>query len=56
MKNTLFTLLLAFMLITVQSCSLIGDIFQTGMWTGIIIVVIVVALIIFIIAKIRKKT
>jgi hypothetical protein len=34
-------------------CELIGDIFQAGMWVGIIMVVIVVGLILFVVSKVR---
>lgn len=44
--------LFLFFLLTFTSCELIGDIFQAGIWVGIIAVVIVVALVIWLIKKI----
>ncbi len=45
-----------FVLLTVGlcSCSAIGDIFEAGVWSGIIVVVLVVALIGFLINKMRR--
>jgi len=40
------------LLLSLQSCSVIGGIFKAGAVTGILAVVIVVALIIFIIVKV----
>lgn len=37
-----------------SSCSAIGDIFEAGIWSGIIIVVLVVALIAFLVNKMRR--
>lgn len=34
-----------------SSCKLIGDIFEAGVWTGVIVVVLVVGLIIFVVAR-----
>jgi hypothetical protein len=54
MKNNIFPIafLLAFAA-TMQSCSVIGDILEVGIWLGIIIVVIVVAIVFWILKKIR---
>ena len=43
---------IAFLVTTLSSCQVIGDIFKAGMWTGIIIVVLVIGLIIWLISKI----
>jgi hypothetical protein len=43
--------LLAILIFSFSGCQLIGDIFQAGMWVGIIIVIIVVALLVWIIRK-----
>ncbi len=45
-----------FVLLTagLSSCSAIGDIFEAGVWSGIIVVVLVVALIGFLINKMRR--
>ena len=53
MKNLLYTALL-FMMVTLSSCELIGDIFKAGVWVGILIVVGIIALILFLISKARK--
>lgn len=37
-----------------SSCELIGDIFQAGIWVGVIIVVAVIALIFWLIGRGRK--
>lgn len=34
-------------------CELIGDIFQAGMWVGIIMVVILIGLIMLVVGKVR---
>lgn len=54
-RHSILVLLLVSLVLTFQSCSLIGDIFQAGMWVGIIIVVIIVLLIIFLISKLRRR-
>ena len=38
-----------------SSCELIGDIFEAGAYTGIIIVVIIVALVIWLFSKFRSR-
>jgi hypothetical protein len=50
-----FPLLLALLLLTIESCSVIGGIFKAGVWVGIVVVVVVVVLIVLIISKIRRK-
>lgn len=37
-----------------SSCELIGDIFQAGIWVGVIIVVAVILLIVWLVGKARK--
>ena len=49
----MLTILLA-MVFLLTSCEAIGDIFQAGIWTGLLIVVAVVALIIWLISRFRK--
>lgn len=48
-KLNLFALL--FTVLCLSSCSVVGDIFKAGAYTGIIAVFIVIALIIWIISK-----
>ena len=38
-----------------SSCELVGDIFEAGAWTGIIIVIIIVAVIIWLFSKFRGR-
>lgn len=44
--------IVALLVTTLSSCSVIEGIFKTGVWTGVIIVVIILALIIWVIAKV----
>jgi Ni,Fe-hydrogenase I cytochrome b subunit len=56
MKN-LQAYFFAFMLMitmTLSGCDVIGDIFQAGMWTAVIIIVIVIALVMWLLRKIRR--
>ncbi|ALI98608.1 hypothetical protein [Rufibacter tibetensis] len=55
MKN-LQAYFFAFMLVltmTVSSCDVIGDIFQAGMWTAVIVIVLVIVLVLWLLRKIR---
>ena len=48
--------LTALLVITLlSSCELIGDIFEAGAYTGIIIVVIILALVIWLFSKFRSR-
>jgi hypothetical protein len=55
MKNNLLPFLLVSMLF-LSSCELIGDIFQAGVWSGIILVVLVVGLIIWLVTRAGRKS
>ena len=57
MSKHLRTAFFAPLLSLMSGCDVIGDIFKTGMWTGIIITVAIIALIVFVIWKfvIRKS-
>jgi cytosine/uracil/thiamine/allantoin permease len=44
--------LIALLVTTLSSCSLVEGIFKAGVWSGIIVVVVVLALIIWVISKI----
>jgi hypothetical protein len=48
-------LVAALLLTTLSGCSLIGDIFQAGVWVGILMVVVVVIIAAMIVSKLRKK-
>jgi hypothetical protein len=37
-----------------SSCELVGDIFEAGIWTGLIVVALVIALVIWLITKFRR--
>jgi hypothetical protein len=37
------------------SCELVGDIFQAGMWTSVIIIVLIVVLILWLVSKFRRR-
>lgn len=54
MKN-LIALSIFFMLFSLTSCELIGDIFAAGFYTAIFIIILIVAIIIFIASKLRGK-
>lgn len=53
MKNlSVVSLILILLLsLSVSSCAVVGDIFEAGMWVGIIGVVIVIALVIWLLKK-----
>ncbi len=47
-------LVLALALASLSSCELVGNIFEAGVWTGLILVAIVVALVIWLITRFRR--
>ncbi len=53
MANIRISQLLLFVLtaVTLTGCELVGDIFEAGIWAGVIIVVLVVVLIFWLIRK-----
>lgn len=54
--NKLITLfLIVISIVTFNSCDIIGDIFEAGIWSGIIIVVLVVALLIWVFSRFRGR-
>jgi len=53
--NYLLPLFLLAIVTTLSGCELVGDIFQAGMWVGIIVVVGVIALVLWLIAKIGGR-
>jgi len=53
MQKLLFFLLLLIST-TFTSCEVIGDIFEAGVWVGIVIVVIVIAIIVWLINRFRR--
>jgi hypothetical protein len=54
MKALAFSTLAVFFL-SLTSCELVGDIFQAGMWTGLIVIVLVVVVILWLVNRIRRK-
>ena len=46
--------LLLAMAVTFSSCELIGDIFEAGFWTAIIVIVLVIGLIIWLLNRFRR--
>lgn len=48
--------LLLFIIISLQSCQVIGGIFKAGMWSGIIIVVLIIGVVLYIISKGTRKS
>lgn len=53
MRTLLFVLLLLSTM-TLAGCEVIGNIFQAGMWVGVILVVLILAGVAFIAAKLRR--
>jgi hypothetical protein len=53
MSSRLLIVLLVLSGLTLSGCELAGDIFEAGVWTGLIAVVLVVGIIGFLIAKVR---
>jgi uncharacterized membrane protein YkvI len=49
----LWLILLALATIPLAGCELAGDIFQAGVWVGVIVIVGIIAIVGFIAAKIR---
>lgn len=49
------TLVLALLALPLAGCEVIGDIFQAGMWTGVIAVIVVIALIVYAVSRMFKK-
>lgn len=58
MKKYIFltSLSIAFIIIFLPSCQVIGGIFKAGMWSGIFIVVLIIALIVYLISRGSKKS
>ncbi|MGZ5246949.1 MAG: hypothetical protein ACXWV5_07895 [Flavitalea sp.] len=55
MKSLSIYSFLFLFLVGFSSCEIVGDIFQAGMWTSVILIVLVVALLIWIISRFRRK-
>jgi len=46
--------ILALLMLSLSSCELIGDIFEAGVWVGILLVAAVIALVIWLISRFMK--
>ena len=46
--------MLSSIMLLLSSCEIVGDIFQAGMWVGIIVVMLVVGLVVWLISKVRS--
>lgn len=57
MKNirVYYMVMLMLLTFTMSSCDLVGDIFEAGMWTALIIIVIIVLIIVWIFRKITGR-
>lgn len=55
MRNSV-TLMMLFLAgsFLLSSCEALGDIFQAGMWVGVIVVVLIIALVLWLIGKMRR--
>ncbi len=52
--NGILPVFLLLLITTMSSCEAIGDIFQAGVWVGVIVVALVVGIILWIISKAKK--
>ena len=52
---TLKYLILTFLIISLQSCQALGDVFKAGMWSGIVIVVLIIGVVLYLISKGNKR-
>ena len=53
--NKLKITALVLLLVTLTGCELVGDIFEAGVWVGVLLVVVVIAGILFLFRKISGK-
>ncbi|MER2997218.1 hypothetical protein [Pontibacter populi] len=52
--RTYLATLFILMAFTLSSCELVGDIFEAGMWTALIIIVLIILLVVWIFRKFRR--
>jgi len=52
--RTYLAALFVLMGLTLSSCELVGDIFEAGMWTALVIIVLIILLIAWIFRKLRR--
>jgi hypothetical protein len=55
MKSISTCLILVFSMLIFSGCELIGDIFKTGFYSGIFLVVLIIGIVIFIVARLSRK-
>jgi hypothetical protein len=55
MKSSFLFALLTVLPLALSGCELIGDIFQAGVWVGVIIVVAIIALIVWLVSRMRAS-
>lgn len=56
--SSYFSLLIIILSLSLTGCELVGDIFEAGMWTAVIIIVLVIVLVMWIVRKLggpRKR-
>ena len=53
-NNVIRILLIVLLVVSTAACELVGNIFQAGVWVGVILVVLVLALIGFAVSKMRR--
>ncbi len=53
-KNAIIAMLFLAGIFLFSSCQAIGDVFKTGVWIGVIIVVLIIALVLWLIGKMRR--
>ena len=53
--NFILPLFLLVLLTSLSGCELVGDIFQAGMWVGIIVVVAVIGLVLWLVSKLGGR-
>lgn len=53
--NSFKYLILCFLVVSLQSCQALGDIFKAGMWSGIIIVILIIGVVLYLISKGNKR-
>ena len=53
MLNVVRLLLVVLLAVVTAGCELAGDIFQAGMWVGVILVVLAVGVVIWLVGKVR---
>ena len=51
----IFTLIALISVFSLSGCEVIGDIFQAGVWVGIIVVVGIIALVIYLISRLGGR-